>query len=137
MGIFPNPNKSGLDNSAKKLQCAYSDPMVPFRVFRLFAFEVLVSLLFFVNLPAMEKSINNRLIRCPKLGDEITFPYCLQESGRFPCARIVSCWSPFFDVESCLKETMEQENWDIFISSKPSDKITGLIDLIEAAKAKK
>ena len=32
---------------------------------------------------------------------------------------------------------MEQENWDIFISSKPSDKITGLIDLIEAAKAKK
>ena len=33
-----------LENSAKKLQCAYSDPTVPFRVFRLFAFEVLASL---------------------------------------------------------------------------------------------
>ena len=93
--------------------------------------------LFFVNLPEMEKSINNRLIRCPKLGDEITFSYCLQESGRLPCVRIVRCWSPFFDVESFLKETVEPEKLDIFISSKPPDKITSLIELIEATKAKK
>ncbi len=33
-----------LENSTTKLQCVYSDPMVLFRVFRLFASEVLVSL---------------------------------------------------------------------------------------------
>jgi len=85
----------------------------------------------------MEKSINKRLIRCPKLGDEITFSYCLQESGDFPCARIVSCWSPCFDVESFLKQTMAPEKWDRFANYQPRDKVAGIIEMIEAAKAKK
>ncbi len=29
----------------------------------------------------MEQDIPNQLIRCPKLGDEMTFSYCLRESG--------------------------------------------------------
>lgn len=85
----------------------------------------------------MGKDIHNQLIRCPKLGDEMTFSYCLRESGDFPCARIVRCWSNIFDVESLLKETLGQEKWNLFESAKPSDKMTSLLELIEAAKAKK
>lgn len=85
----------------------------------------------------MKSQHDDKLIRCPKLGDEMTFSYCLRESIDLPCARIVRCWSPFFDVETYLKETMVPEQWDNFINAKTPDKITSLIDLIAAAKAKK
>lgn len=85
----------------------------------------------------MKSQHDDKLIRCPKLGDEITFAYCLQESVKRPCARVIRCWSPFFDVEAYLKEIMSPEQWDNFINAKTPDKITNLIDLIAAAKAKK
>jgi hypothetical protein len=85
----------------------------------------------------MEHEINNKLIRCPRLGDEITFSYCLQESGEFPCLRILRCWSSFFDVESLLKEKLTPEKWNSFKNLQSKDKVISLIELIEAAKAKK
>jgi len=42
----------------------------------------------------------------------------------------------FFDVESFLKEKLPPEKWAGFTNSKPMDKVTNLIELIEAAKAK-
>jgi hypothetical protein len=84
----------------------------------------------------MEQKINNKLIRCPRLGHELTFSYCFQESGDFPCSRIVNCWSPFFNIESFLKENLSPGKWDSFANSKSKDKVTNLIELIEAAKAK-
>jgi hypothetical protein len=85
----------------------------------------------------MKTEHDDKLIRCPKLGDEMTFTYCRREAGDLPCARIVRCWSPFFDVEKFLKDTMVPEKWETFVNSKTPDKITSLIDLIAAAKAKK
>jgi hypothetical protein len=85
----------------------------------------------------MEQEMNNKQIRCPRLGDEITFSYCLQESGDFPCSRIMRCWSLFFNIEQFLKEAMTPEKWDKFINFQNKDKVTNLIELIEAAKAKK
>ena len=85
----------------------------------------------------MKTEHDDKLIRCPKLGDEMTFAYCLQESGELPCARIVRCWSPFFDVESFIQQKMTPEQWDCFINSRHPDKVTSLIEMIEAAKAKK
>ncbi|MGB5219147.1 MAG: hypothetical protein WBN66_12710 [Smithella sp.] len=85
----------------------------------------------------MKTQHDDKLIRCPKLGDEITFSYCLQESGKLPCARIIRCWTPFLDVEKILKEIMEPEQWDKFTHSSSPDKMTSLIELIAAAKAKK
>jgi hypothetical protein len=85
----------------------------------------------------MEQEINNKQMRCPRLGDEIPFFYCLQEAGDFPCARIVSCWSPYFNIEVFLKEKLTPEKWDNFINFQSKDKIPSLIELIENAKAKK
>lgn len=80
---------------------------------------------------------DSKLTRCPKLGNEITFSYCLQESGEFPCLRIVRCWSSFFDVEYLLKEKLTPEKWNSFINLQSKDKVISLIELIEAAKVKK
>jgi hypothetical protein len=85
----------------------------------------------------IEQEITKKLIRCPRLGDEITVSYCLQESGELPCARIVHCWSSCFDVESFLKQKIAPDKWDVFINSQPRDKVTSLIEIIAAAKAKK
>ena len=85
----------------------------------------------------MTREINDKLMRCPRLGDEILLSYCLQESGAFPCSRIVRCWSVVFDVESFLHKNMTAQDWESFNNAQPKDKITSLIEIIEAAKRKK
>jgi hypothetical protein len=84
----------------------------------------------------MIREIGNKLVRCPRLGDEMAFSYCLQESGALPCSRIVSCWSVVFDVESFLHKNMTDRDWQKFNNAQPKDKVTSLIEIIEAAKRK-
>jgi hypothetical protein len=79
-------------------------------------------------------SFDHLEIRCPRLGHEVPFSYCRRESGRLPCARILTCWQPFFHVESYLKKSMPAEQWTLFINQAPKEKIITLIDMIEAAK---
>jgi hypothetical protein len=73
-------------------------------------------------------------LRCSRLGGEVKFSYCRKEGGDLPCLRIITCWYPFFPVERHLKETMAAESWDTFVSQMPKDKITTLIELVEAAR---
>lgn len=73
-------------------------------------------------------------LRCARLGGEVKFSYCRKEGRDLPCLRIISCWYPFFPVEQHLKETMTAESWNAFVSRMPKDKITTLIELVEAAK---
>lgn len=79
----------------------------------------------------------NKLMRCPRLGHEITFSYCLRESTDLPCSRILPCWSPVFDVETFLRKELAPDLWEKFIHFQPKDKITSIIEMIEAAKAGK
>jgi hypothetical protein len=85
----------------------------------------------------MEKEITSKQIRCPRLGDEIALSYCLRESGDLPCSLVVRCWSPYFDINAYLKEILTPEQWNKFNNFQPKNKVTNLIELIEAAKAKK
>ncbi|MDD5168920.1 MAG: hypothetical protein PHN75_08885 [Syntrophales bacterium] len=80
---------------------------------------------------------NNLEIRCPRLGHEVPFSYCRREAGDLPCLKILSCWQPFFPVESMLKEEMPAEVWVRFMERKPKDKLVTIIDLIEAAKRRR
>ncbi len=73
-------------------------------------------------------------LRCPRLGNEVRFSYCRREGGDLPCLRIITCWYPFFPVEQHLRESMTADSWDGFVRQVPKDKVTTLIDLIEAAK---
>jgi hypothetical protein len=85
----------------------------------------------------IKREITGKLIRCPKLGDEMTLSYCLQESGELPCTRIMRCWSSFIDVESLLKEKLTPDKRDNFVNIQSKDKVVSLIELIEAVKSKK
>jgi hypothetical protein len=39
------------------------------------------------------------LPRCPRLGHELTFGYCRQESRGKPCRLILDCWWERFDAQ--------------------------------------
>lgn len=80
------------------------------------------------------KNYRHLEIRCPRLGGEVTFSYCEREGGDKPCMRVVTCWRPFFPVEAYLRESLSQEAWERFSGQTPKDKVSTLIELIEAAK---
>jgi hypothetical protein len=80
---------------------------------------------------------DEREIRCPKLGHELTFAYCRREADNLPCPRIIRCWESLFPVESFLRDTLDAETWDAFCRQAPPDKMTSLLDLIEKAKARR
>ncbi|MBP8979685.1 MAG: hypothetical protein KBG09_00365 [Syntrophobacterales bacterium] len=82
-------------------------------------------------------SYDDREIRCPKLGHELTFAYCRREGGDLPCARVILCWEVFFPVEDFLREVLSPEDWEAFCRRTPPDKLTSLLDLIARAKAVK
>ena len=75
-------------------------------------------------------------IRCPKLGGQVTFAYCLKEAIELPCARIIHCWRPYFPVEDYIRTRLTPEDWERCFNQKPKEKISTLIELIEAAKNK-
>jgi hypothetical protein len=84
----------------------------------------------------MDRKLGSKLMRCPRLGDEITLAYCLKESLDLPCAHIVRCWSSLFDIEALLKDELPPDLWQRFADHQPKDKVTNIIELIMAAKAK-
>jgi hypothetical protein len=78
-----------------------------------------------------------RIIRCPRLGGEVPFSYCEREAGDFPCRQVVRCWNAGFPVEEYLRETLTPEVWDRFRSEVPKDRMTTLLDSVEAAKQRR
>jgi hypothetical protein len=76
-------------------------------------------------------------IRCPRLGGEVPFSYCRVEGGDLPCPRIAICWHPYLPIEAYLRENLTQSQWDRLFNQFPKDKITTLVELIEAAKKRK
>lgn len=77
------------------------------------------------------------VIRCPRLGHEVPFSYCQQESNPFPCERIVSCWGQLLPVERIIREGMDVETWTAYVKRIPQHKISTLVDLITQAQARR
>jgi hypothetical protein len=80
------------------------------------------------------KLYSELIIRCPRLGGEVPFSYCEREAGELPCRQVVRCWNAGFPVEEYLRETLTPEVWDRFRSEVPKDRMTTLLDSVEAAK---
>ncbi len=51
-------------------------------------------------------------IRCPRLGGEAPFTYCMQEAGDLPCHRIIVCWQAYFPVEAYLRKKLSPQKWE-------------------------
>jgi hypothetical protein len=77
------------------------------------------------------------LPRCCRLGHEITFGYCRQETAGMPCRLILNCWWERFDVRSFLRAHLSEQAMaqvEQAHSSPPPSKLMSLIDLVEKAK---
>jgi hypothetical protein len=77
------------------------------------------------------------MTRCPRLGHEVPFSYCEHEAGALPCSRVIACWQGGFPVEVHLRDTLGAEAWERFLSQEPRDRMTTLLDLVDAAKRRR
>jgi hypothetical protein len=77
------------------------------------------------------------LVRCPRLGHQITFSYCRVENRGLPCFKIVDCWYEHFMVEDFLRRELKPEEWEKVFNRPVKPKILSLVELIEEAKKRK
>jgi hypothetical protein len=77
------------------------------------------------------------LPRCRRLGHEVRFGYCRQETGGNPCRLILDCWWERFDVRSFLQAHLSQEAMaqvEQAAVAPPASKMLSLLDLIQQAR---
>jgi len=73
--------------------------------------------------------------RCPRLGHEIAFAYCLTcgEVGG-PCWKVADCWWEYFDVVAYLKENFPADRVAALLNARPKPKIASILELIQQAQ---
>ena len=77
------------------------------------------------------------LPRCPRLGHELTFGYCRQESRGKPCRLVLDCWWERFDVRAFFQAYLPQEEMarvEHVCSAPPPSKMLSLVELIQQTK---
>ena len=77
------------------------------------------------------------LPRCRRLGHEVAFSYCRQETGGKPCRLILDCWWEQFDVRAFLQANLPAEvmaQVERASNSPPPARVVSLLDLIEQAR---
>jgi hypothetical protein len=77
------------------------------------------------------------LPRCRRLGHEVAFGYCRQESGGKPCRLILDCWWERFDVRGFLQAHLTPEvmaQVERAGTAPPPPKVLSLLDLVQQAK---
>ncbi|MEJ5348043.1 MAG: hypothetical protein WHS46_05085 [Desulfosoma sp.] len=72
--------------------------------------------------------------RCPKLGHQVTFEYCRQESLKRPCSRALVCWNHRLPVEMILKKLVGEETYEAVFGGPPKSRVESLMEAIESAK---
>ena len=83
----------------------------------------------------MDSKIKNLERRCPRLGGQIKFDYCLTAENHAPCYKIIDCWWEQFDVYHYLEATLAPAQFEALLQAgPPTPKATSLIELIEAAR---
>ena len=77
------------------------------------------------------------LLRCRRLGHEVAFGYCRQETAGAPCRLIFDCWWQQFDAKSFLGAHLTPETMarvELVSATAPQPKVLSLLDLIQQAK---
>ena len=77
------------------------------------------------------------LLRCRRLGHEVTFGYCRQETRGTPSRLILNCWWEQFDVRSFLQANLPAEDMaqvERAGDSPPPAKVLSLVEMIQQAK---
>ncbi len=84
--------------------------------------------------PSVRPSYEEREMRCPRLGGPVNFSYCRKENVGKPCARTISCWSPYFDVMTYFRATLTEEEFEECFDQTQCSKMETLLDLIARAR---
>jgi hypothetical protein len=79
------------------------------------------------------KEHDDRTIRCPMLGHELTFGYCRRPGRDLPCSRIFDCWHETFGVEDFIRDHYTEEQIQQILAP-PKPKMTSLLELIQQAQ---
>ena len=77
------------------------------------------------------------LPRCPRLGHELTFGYCRQETRGKPCRLILDCWWEWFDVRAFLQAHLAEGDMthvERAGAAPPPPKVLSLVEMIQQAK---
>jgi len=77
------------------------------------------------------------LPRCRRLGHEVSFGYCRQETGGKPCRLILDCWWEHFDVRAFLQRELPEETMAQVVQAGAApapSKVLSLLDLVQQAK---
>lgn len=87
-----------------------------------------------------DQDVNNLERRCPRLGSDISFNYCLisgEDDG--PCFKILDCWWEYFDVADYLRRNMPEAAFAELIrtAEQPKNKIGSIIDIIQKVQETK
>lgn len=77
---------------------------------------------------------DERTIRCPRLGHQISFSFCRYENRGLPCFKTLDCWHAYFPVEAHLRAELTPEDWEKSFNRPLKPKVTSLLELIEQAK---
>jgi hypothetical protein len=75
--------------------------------------------------------------RCRRLGQEVVFGYCRQETDGKPCRWVLDCWWERFDVRSFLQSHLSEEvmaQVERGGASPPASKVVSLLDLVQQAR---
>ena len=87
------------------------------------------------NSPQGNHKIETLEKRCPRLGSEVSFKYCMRPGeADSPCFKIMDCWWQDFDIQSYLEKNLSPEAFHKLQQSKPPSKVASLVELIEQAK---
>lgn len=70
---------------------------------------------------------------CPQLGQTINFAYCRQVQGGLPCTRVLTCFSPHFDVAAFIDEHYTPEERERFLAPAPS-RVERVLDTLEKVR---
>lgn len=88
-----------------------------------------------VDSPDKNQHSMQRKRRCPRLGHDIAFEYCLMSGeGDTICWKIFDCWWEIFDVETYLKANLPEEEYRRLAQKEPKNKVTSILEIMEAAK---
>ena len=83
------------------------------------------------------KRFDHLVLRCPRLGGEITFAYCRKEQGDLPCPRIIRCWQDIIPVEQHMRIVLSEDEWESCFNVPPKDKIATIFEIADELKKRK
>ena len=73
-------------------------------------------------------------VRCPRLGHQVHFGYCMVENMDRPCFKALDCWHHRFDVVGYFKQTLSGEDFAAAFAQQGRPKMQTLVDLIQQAQ---